>query len=87
MLTILVLNKPQKKGEALAYSEDGGMCGGERTLMICSGSSEDVSGQMRSPFRKNTLISLFPNWDSAFKVTHRPSSVQIVSTLFNEDTP
>lgn len=52
MLTILVLNKAEMKGEALAYREDGEMCGGGRTLTTCPESSEDVSGLMRSPFKK-----------------------------------
>jgi len=54
MLTVLVLNKAEKKGEALAYREDGEMCGGGRTLTVCPESSEDVSGQMRSPFKKHS---------------------------------
>lgn len=60
MLTILVLSKGRKKEEALAYSEDVEVSGGGRTLTVCPESSEDVSGQMRTPFKKYSKISLFP---------------------------
>lgn len=61
MLTVLALNKARKKGEALAYSEDGEVCGGGRTLTVCPESSQDVSGQMRSPLKNIARFLCFQN--------------------------
>lgn len=52
----LVLRKTEKSGETAAYNEDAEMWSGGRTLRVCPESSEILSGQMRSPFKKQWFL-------------------------------
>lgn len=48
----LALRKTEKSGERAACNEDAAMWRGGRTLKVCPESSEVLSGQLRSPFKK-----------------------------------
>lgn len=89
MLTTLVINKAEKKGEALESSEDGSNVWRRKDADKSAQKALKMYQVRWGVLLEKVVISFlsFPKWDSAFTVIREPSDVQVVKTFFNKDTP